>query len=189
MAVTTRERNILALAAVVAIVFLLTSVSPRISAIYTERQENIENIRADISREKRLIEESALWRTRRAEAELTQSELEKQIFVGDTIPVVEASIQRELSQRARDAGITVNSTRLAERLETNDWLLISQEMSFTTSDAGNTVDFLQELKETEPRLRVIDFSLNRSRNRYNGSITVVGFARSASLSTQLSDSR
>jgi len=33
-------------------------------------------------------------------------------------------------------------------------------------------------------LRVTDFSVNRSRNQYNGSITVVGFARSADLLTE-----
>ncbi|MFK7863368.1 MAG: hypothetical protein AB8B95_03975 [Pseudohongiellaceae bacterium] len=189
MAISTRERNILVLASIVALVFIATSIAPGISSMYAQRQENIETLRLDISREQRLIQEAELWRARREDVELTESQLEKQIFVGDTIPVVEASIQRELSGRARDAGINVNATRLAERLETEDWLLISQEMSFTTTDASNTVKFLEQLKETEPRLRVVDFSLNRSRNRYNGSITVVGFARSASLGTQLSSSR
>lgn len=179
----------MALAGVVALVFMVTSVSPTISRFYNSRQENIEKIRLDVSREQRLIQETALWETRRSDVELAQAELEKQIFIGDTIPVVEANIQRELSVRARDSGITVNSTRLAERLETEDWLLISQEMSFRTNDAANTITFLKKLNETEPQLKVTDFSVNRSRNQYSGSITVVGFARSDNLMTQQASAR
>jgi hypothetical protein len=68
---------------------------------------------------------------------------------------------------------------LAESVEANDWLMISQEMSFRTGDASNTVTFLRQLKNSQPRLRVRDFSLNRSRNQYSGSITVVGFAQNS----------
>lgn len=186
MAISTREKNILVLAGLVAVTFILTNLSPRVGAFYNERQENIENVRLEMTREQRLIEETETWQERRTSVEENQAELERQLFAGNTIPVVEASIQRELSQRARDSGITVNSTRLAESIATDSWLMISQEMSFRTSDAGNTVVFLQKLKESEPRLRVTEFNVNRSRNQYNGSITVVGFARSADISTQVS---
>lgn len=73
--------------------------------------------------------------------------------------------------------MTVSSTRLAEPIVAGEWTLISQEMSFRTQDAGNTVDFLTRLNETVPRLRVAGFNLGRSRNQFNGTITVVGFAR------------
>ena len=73
----------------------------------------------------------------------------------------------------------MNSTRLAESVEANDWLMISQEMSFRTGDASYTVNFLRQLENSQPRLRVRDFSLNRSRNQYSGSITVVGFAQNS----------
>ena len=53
-------------------------------------------------------------------------------------------------------------------------------MSFRTDDAGNTITFLRLLENSEPRLRVMGFSLSRSRNQYNGSITVVGFAENMS---------
>ena len=74
----------------------------------------------------------------------------------------------------------MSSTRLADSLEADDWLMVSQEMSFRTDDAGNTITFLRLLEYSEPRLRVRDFSLSRSRNQYNGSITVVGFAENTS---------
>ncbi|MFT4888447.1 MAG: hypothetical protein ACI8V0_002682 [Pseudohongiellaceae bacterium] len=189
MGISTREKNILILAGLVALIFLATNLSPRISGFYDQRQNNVENVLLEIAREKRLIEETETWKERRISVEESQAEFERQIFNGDTIPVIEASIQTELSKMAEDSDITVNSTRLAESIATDSWLMISQEMSFRTNDAGNTVIFLKKLRESEPRLRVTEFSINRSRNQYNGSITVVGFSRSANFSAQVLSAR
>ena len=177
MQLTTRERNIVVMAGIVALVFISTSVFPAITRVYQARQANIERVQLDIEREQRLIANTASWRERRVEVEARRAELESQVFSGTTIPIVEANIQRALSQYARETDISVSSTRLAERLQTDGWLLISQEMSFRTDDAANTVEFLQKLESSMPRLRVTDFNLTRSRNQYSGSITVVGFAR------------
>lgn len=181
MQISTRERNILYLAAFVAAVFVATTIFPAIRAEYQARQDSIEDVLLDIEREQRLIENTLTWRERRVEVEQRAQELAAEIFSGDTIPLVEADIQGDLSQYARDSGITVSSTRLAERLETDRWLMISQEMSFRTSDAGNTVGFLESLENSSPRLFVKDFAINRTRNQYSGTITVVGFARSEGL--------
>lgn len=178
MQISSREKNILIMAGVVALLFISTRVFPAIKQVYLARQDSIESVQLDIEREQRLIENTASWRDRRVGADSKRAELEVQIFSGDTVPIVEANIQRALSLYARDSGITVSSTRLAETLEMDGWILISQEMSFRTNDAANTVGFLQKLEDSTPRLRVTDFNLTRSRNQYSGSITVVGFARS-----------
>ena len=177
MSISKRERNILIMAAVVAVMFVFSSVLPMLRDIYRERNEAIENLELEIDREHRLVEETVRWRDRRIEVEDMQGELETLIFNGNTVPVIEANIQRALTQYARDSGINVTSTRLAERLETEGWLLISQEMDFRTADAANTINFLEKLDQSAPRLWLTGFSLDRTRNTYNGSITVVGFAR------------
>ena len=184
MQISKREKYILLLGGLVLLLFVGASVSPAIRTLYDDREGDIERVRLDIERERRLIDNTASWRERRVEAEAMASNLELQTFSGGTIPIIEANIQRALSQHARDSQITVNSTRLAERLETRGWLLISQEMSFRTLDDGNTVRFLQLLEESAPRLWVREFSLNRSRNQYTGSITVVGFAPNLNNGTQ-----
>ena len=189
MNVSKRERNILILAAAVAVVFVITSGWPALKSMYAQRQSNIESVEIDIARERRLIENTASWRVRRIDVESQISQLESQVFAGETIPIVEANIQRALSQHARDSGITVSSTRLAERLEADDWLLIRQEMSFRTSDQANTARFLESLETSVPRLRVTAFNVNRSRNQYSGSITVVGFARSEGLVEEVASNR
>lgn len=180
--ISTRERNILLLAALVAVLFVGSYVIPAIGNVYQERQANIDRVLLDVAREARLIEDTPSWAARRMAVETRQEELQSKIFSGATGPLIEATIQRDLTQYARQASINVNSTRLAERLQTEGWLMVSQEMSFRTDSAVNTVNFLRALENSTPRLYVKDFSLDRSRQQYTGSITVVGFARSDGLS-------
>lgn len=177
MPVTKRERNILMLAGLVGVVFVITQIVPALQGMYQDRSDSIEDVLLAIDREERLIEDSIEWRERRIDAQVQQADMESQIFTGDTVPLIEAAISRDLAQHARDSGLTVASTRLAERLESDEWLLISQEISFRTADAGNTVVFLERLENSVPRLRVRDYSFDRNRNQYSGTITVVGFAR------------
>ena len=94
MKISQRERNILILAAVVALIFVSTSGWPAIKSVYTQRQDNIESVEIDIAREQRLIENTASWRERRVEVESQIDELHNQLFSGATIPIVEANIQR-----------------------------------------------------------------------------------------------
>lgn len=189
MQLTTRERNILILAGTVALVFVMTQVFPALRGIYQQRADSIESVRLDIEREQRLIENTADWRERRVAAESERAALEAQIFSGATVPIIEANIQRALSLYARDSNITVASTRLAERLDSDGWLLVSQEMSFRTDDAANTIAFLEKLEGSVPRLYVSDFSLSRNRNQYTGAITVVGFARSSTPTVTVASRR
>jgi hypothetical protein len=183
---STRERLILLLAAVVAFVFVFTRGVPIVTRVYAERTASVESVQLDIERELRLQRSAELWSSRRAETERALANAEAGLFSGSTNAIVEASIQQILSQHAASAGIEVNSTRLAETLEQGDWTLVSQEMSFRTSDAAATVDFLSLIEQSIPRLEVTEFSLDRSRNQFSGAITVVGFARSARADRQLS---
>ena len=180
MAISAREQRVLILAGLLSVIFGATQILPAVLGLYERRNAEIENVLLTVEREARLIEDSLLWRDRRIEAEVQQAQVENQIFIGATVPLVEANLQRDLSKYARDSGLSVSSTRLADSLEADDWLMVSQEMSFRTDDAGNTITFLRLLENSEPRLRVRDFSLSRSRNQYNGSITVVGFAENTS---------
>ena len=183
---STRERLILLLAAVVAVVFVFTRGVPIATRVYAERTASVESVQLDIERELRLQRSAELWSSRRTETERALANAEAGLFSGSTNAIVEASIQQILSQHAASAGIEVNSTRLAETLEQGEWTLVSQEMSFRTSGAAATVDFLSLIEQSIPRLEVTEFSLDRSRNQFSGAITVVGFARSARADRPLS---
>lgn len=181
MSVSKREKNILILAAIVAAVFVVTQIAPAVQNLYERRELQIEDVLLAIAREERLIENSLRWRDQRIDTQVQAAAIEAQVFSGDTIPLIEANIQRDLTQHARDSGLAVSSTRLAERLDSTQWMLISQEMSFRTADAANTIRFLERLENSSPRLRVKEFTVSRSRSQYSGSITVVGFARDPAL--------
>ncbi|MYE98785.1 MAG: hypothetical protein F4234_01100 [Gammaproteobacteria bacterium] len=180
MAISSRERNMLLLLAAVAAVFFGSYVLTAMGEWGGQREALIGNLQLAVEREQRLIDDEEALELQRAEVEDREIDMQLDIFSGATIPLIEAAIQQDLSRYARESGLTVNSTRLADRLETEGWLLISQEMSFRTTDANRTVAFLGRLSESQPRLRVTDFSVSRSRTQYSGSITVVGFARPAS---------
>jgi hypothetical protein len=181
MQISRRERNILILAGLVALAFVITSIMPVVQDLYRQRSDSIADVELQIEQERRLFDETVSWRNRRAEVEAQGAELDSQVFTGRTIPVIEANIQSALTRLARESGITVSSTRLAERLETDGWIMVKQEMSFQTSDAASTIEFMRNLNASEPRLWVTEFSLNRARNRFSGSITAVGFAKSEGL--------
>jgi len=185
MAISARERIMLLLLAVVLAVFFASYIIPAIGRWSDQRQDLIDNLRLAVEREQALIDNRADWEQRRSSVELQETEMELGIFSGATIPLIEAAIQQDLSRYAREFGLTVNSTRLAERLETEGWLLVSQEMSFRTTDSNRTIAFLERLSQSLPRLRVTDFSLSRSRTQYTGSITVVGFARTDNAAAPL----
>ena len=176
-----REMNLVYVALLVTAVFAATIILPAVQSIYLDRQSNIEQVLLSVERERILFENSVTWRERRIDVEERAAQLEQQIFAGDTIPLVEAELQSLLSRYARESSIIVGSTRLAERLQTEDWLMISREMSFRTDSAHNTVGFLENLSSSVPRLYVKDFSINRTRSQYTGDIIVVGFARSEGL--------
>ncbi len=176
-ALSSREKGILGLALLVAFVFFITRGLPLLQDAYSARAESIDSVLLDSEREKRLLASEDSWTQKRQETEANLAAAEAGLFRGTTAATVEASIQRVLTQYAANAGITVNSTRLAERMRAGNWTLISQELSFQTNDASATVQFLNLIEQSVPRLKVSAFTLDRSRNQFSGSITVAGFAR------------
>lgn len=182
---TPREKNILRVALVLALLIGLSNGIPVISDIYQARAERIERLRLDIAREQRLLADTEQWQQRRQQIEQQLQSLDARLFTGNddtpgarpTVPVLAANIQRRVRQIAQETGVTITSTSLAESRETDDWLLVEQTLSFNLDNQTHTLAFLQQLDESRPWLAVSYFSLRRARNMYSGEITVVGFSR------------
>lgn len=173
---TRREKNILLVAVAIAIVFVASQVLPAVRAIHAERAASIEQIRIDIDRERRLIEDAQSWRERSGAIETQLQELSSRLFQGASIPLISANIQRIVRDHATQSGIAITSTRLAESMETDGWLLVEQELSLQTESQSNLMRFLQSLENSRPWLGVTNFSVRRNRNQYAGTITVMGFS-------------
>lgn len=180
---TRREKNILLLALAVGVVFLASQGLPAVRSLHAERAAIIEQIRIDIERERRLIEDAAVWRERSAAIETQLQELGAQLLQGESVPLISANIQRIVRDHATQSGIVVTSTRLAESMEADDWLLVQQELSLQTDSQSNLMRFLQRLQESRPWLGVTNFSVRRNRNQYAGTITVMGFSRTQQAQT------
>lgn len=174
---TTRERRILLVALAVAAMMLLSRGLPAVTELYRERAGEVESLRDDIARERRLIEQREQWRERRESIEQRREELGRQVFDQSAAPVLGAEIQRLVRGHAADSGVSVNAARLAESMQAQGWLLVEQTLSFTMDRQGAAVDFLERLQQSTPRLGITRFDLRRSRNQYSGDVTVVGFAR------------
>jgi hypothetical protein len=172
-----RERLMISVALIFGGVLIFTRVHPAVLTFYETRNETIQSVVFDIADEERLYERENYWSDARNVAEGNSNEFSLQIFSGETLATIEASIQSEIVKHARSSGIIINSTRLAESFQNRDWQMVKQELSFRTLDANNSIEFLRKLETSSPRLRVIGFSFNKNNNQYVGSITVVGFAR------------
>lgn len=172
-----RERNGLIAAGVIAVALIASRGMPAVVQSYQARQDNIEAIQTDIARQQRLIEDTVIWRERVSEIENRLQNLQQDVFAGGTVPQVSANIQRSVRQYANETGVSIISTKLAESLQTQGWLLVQQEMSFNMSNQSNTLEFLRRLESSQPHLEVIRFDLRRSRNQFTGTVTVVGFSR------------
>ncbi|MGJ8688743.1 MAG: GspMb/PilO family protein [Gammaproteobacteria bacterium] len=179
---TKREKNIVMLAGLVGIVFVLTQGLPSLKNMYGSRSEAISQLQTDIQREQSLIEDAQLWSERRVEAELRGSDLGERLFQETSIPLISANIQRLVREYANEAEVNITSTKLAESMAADGWLLVEQELSILTDSQTKIMALLNSIETSDPLLGVSTFSIRRNRNQYTGTITVVGFSRTNNTS-------
>jgi len=177
---TSREKNILRLALVFVVLMILSNGVPALRELYAERSATIQQLRDEIAREQRLIQDEGLWDQRREDIQSQIEDLQAQVFQTGTVPILTANIQRLVRQYANESGVTIISTRLAESEESDGWLKVKQSMSFALDNQSNTLGFLNSFETSRPYLGVTSFSMRHNRNQYTGDITVVGFSRASS---------
>lgn len=174
---TKREKNILALALVVGVVFATTQALPAVRAWYAQGAARVDQLQTEIAREQRLQEMAAEWAERRAGVEAREEVLSAMLFPETSIALISASMQRLVRDLAGANSISITSTKLAESMETDGWLLVEQELSLLTDNQDNMLRLMRSLETATPWLGVSSFSVRRNRNQYAGTLTVVGFSR------------
>ncbi|MCB1648373.1 MAG: hypothetical protein H7A05_06025 [Pseudomonadales bacterium] len=173
-----REKKILLLAAAVGVVFIATQGVPVLRDLYSSGDANREQLALQIEREQRLIDNAQQWQERRAEVEARSETLQQELFQDSSVALISANMQRLVRDYANQAEVTVTSTKLADSMETDGWLLVEQELSILTSNQNNILGLLNHIESSHPLLAVSAFSIRRNRNQYAGTVTVVGFSRS-----------
>lgn len=174
---TNRERKILLLAAAIGVVFAITQGFPALQQKYAQNKAGLEQVQANIDRENRLLEDSDVWQERRLQTQEELVNLQMRTIQEGTVPLISANIQRVVREHANRSGISITSTKLAESMRADGWLLVEQELSIQTENQGNVLGFLRSVENSNPKLGITAFSLRRNRNQYSGTITVVGFSR------------
>jgi hypothetical protein len=174
---TKREKTIVMLAGLVGAVFVLTQGLPSLKNIYSARSEAISQLRTDVQRQQTLIDDAELWRERREDAQLRSDDLGARLFQETSIPLISANVQRLVREYATEAGVSITSTKLAESMSADGWLLVEQELSILTDNQANVLALLTSIESSDPLLGISTFSARRNRNQYAGTITVVAFSR------------
>jgi len=179
---TKREKNILALALVVGAVFAVTQALPAARAWYAQGAARVDQLQTEIAREERLQETAADWAERRSGVEARELALDAMLFPESSVALISASIQRLVRDLAGETSISITSSKLAESMETDGWLLVEQELSLLTDNQENMLRLVRSLETATPWLGVSSFSVRRNRNQYDGILTVVGFSRTDAAS-------
>ena len=171
------ERKLLLLLGVLTAAVLLVRVLPLGYGYYRAGREDIARLQERIARYETLIDAQEQWKERETLKQAEIADYESWIFPGGNPNLVGSNLQRSLRQAADQAGITVREMRVAEYSAVGEWLMVSQEMSFTL-EQSQILPFLNALQQLRPRLHVAAFNVSSSSRRgFTGAITVVGFSR------------
>ena len=90
--------------------------------------------------------------------------------------LIGTSVQRQLRQAVEEAGVVPRSYNTPRLAELEGWIMVTQEMDFVI-EQENILKFLDLVEASRPKLLVTEFSINRNRRQYTGSIMVTGFAK------------
>lgn len=171
------ERKLLMLFGVLFAAFLIVRVLPMAYSHYRQGREDIALLQERADRLRTLIEEQDQWSEREKLKQAELADLQGWIFPGGNNPnLVSSSLQRLLRQAAEQSGVMQREMRVAEYSSIGDWLMVSQEMSFTL-EQHQILPFLNALQQLRPKLHVAAFNVARARRQFSGNITVVGFSR------------
>lgn len=170
------ERKLLLLFGILAALVIVVRLVPLAYGYYREGRNEIAQLEERVDRFRTLIDEQGEWQERELLKQAELTELEAGIFQGSNANLIGSSVQRALRQAADQAGIAVRETRVAQYRYVGEWLMVSQEVSFTL-EQSQILPFLNAIEALRPRLHVAAFNVTRTRRGFSGNITVVGFAR------------
>jgi hypothetical protein len=171
-----QEKKLLLLLGVLAVLVLLVRGIPMLAAWHERGQEDIALLEERIARYEQLIADTQEWKERELLKQAEAAEYAGLVFQGDNPSLVGPSVQRSLRQAAEQSGITVREMSVARFSKVDDWLVVTQDMSFVL-EQHNILPFLATLREQRPRLFVTAFTVAQNRRQFTGNLTVTGFSR------------
>lgn len=170
------EKKIIGLAVVLFLAVIIVRVIPLLRDTYSEGLEEIAFMEQQIDRLRMLVEEAPFIKDEEALKKVEMATLEDWLFTGQDASLIGTSVQQQLRQAVDEAGISPRGYDTPRIGEMDGWLVVTQEMQFTINQE-DILPFIEMLENSRPRLHVTEFSINRNRRQFTGSITVTGFSK------------
>ncbi len=172
------EKNLLMLFGALFLLVLLVRVLPMAVNYYRSGREEIALLKEREARYRSLIVDTAQWQQREQLKSAEVTDMQTWIFPGSDPNLVSSSIQRSLRQLMAESGVELREAGVARYSYVGKWLMVEQDMSFALNQPA-ILPFLRALDASRPRLQISAISIARNRKQFTGSLTVVGFARTA----------
>ncbi|MDX2504209.1 MAG: GspMb/PilO family protein [Gammaproteobacteria bacterium] len=173
---TKKEKKLLWVFVVLVAVGVITQAIPFAIRSYYSGVENIQLLQEKINRLDKLQARETYWQTEFKKNNKKEQQLLKQLFVGQFPDLIAARVQGKLKTLARESGIQVDSMSLPDLKQFEDWLLISQTMSFK-APSENLMKLLQMIKQSQPTLIMTEVQVRSYRKVLSCTIKILGFSR------------
>lgn len=143
---------------------------------YQSGIESIDNLKDKRKRLKKLLARSDYWKAEFDKTNQKQQQMAELLYVGQSPDLMAGRVQSTLKTLTKDSQIKVDSMSLPDLKQYNDWLLISQSMTFKAS-ADSLMKLLALIKKAKPQLIVTDLQVRSRRTNLSCTLKVVGFSR------------
>lgn len=170
------EKTLIGLAVGLFLLVLVVRGIPWMRESYNESLEEIEFTQQQIDRLRMLVEEAPFIKDEEIAKQAEIEALQSWVFTGEDPNLIGSAVQRQLRQAVEEVGVIARSYNTPRFAETEGWLIVTQEMDFVI-EQEEILPFLELLKTSLPKLHITEFSINRNRRQFTGSITVTGFSK------------
>ena len=170
--------KLLILAGIMLAATIALKVMPSIMSSYALLASDKESLAQELSYYRNLVEQETELKARVEEARSSLTGIEDSVF---RIPrnLLGSEVQAIIRNVSGRTGVEVREMRVADIEAFEDWLKVSQELSFSI-EQNRILPFLTALRESRPRLYVRELTITRSRQQFIGSMTVEAFSRHSS---------
>ncbi len=143
---------------------------------YDEGVDSIDTFRGKRKRLKKLLARSDYWKAEFDKTNQKQQQLEQLLYVGQSPDLMAGRVQSTLKTLTKNSQIKVDSMSLPDLQQYDDWLLITQSMTFKAS-AVALMKLLELIKKAQPQLIVTDLQVRSRRTSLSCTLKVVAFSR------------
>ncbi len=143
---------------------------------YQQGKADIVDFKDKRERLKQLILRKDFWQLEYNKSLKQKSVWNKELFSAKSNELVAAKVQSMIKQMAKQTGVNVESMRLAEFQQSNDWLLVSLSVTIRAK-SDNVMNFITRVRSNQQKLLIKSMSIRSNRNTLSGTITMVGFSK------------